>query len=309
MATEGPLTTDRRTLLRAGAAGAITAGAWVTPAVLSMDTAGAAGSCPTNLTFDWPTNCSRIKSGYVGTMGAPNGVDIRVESTAFSGVVNNGDIYDNWMTRTATAANLPCGVNCGSAATTNWPRGNVQNFYSLLMHDLNETSGLAADADCTDAGTAARFVEVEFGFYVQGSTTQRVNVQNLAFSLLDVDASTNNYRDQAAVSINGNAVTTPVTLGVAAQAQAFLCGAGSPVGTCTTSTPTIATPGATAVFQANAGQSSDASSNRGVVRMVFNSGVNVNRVRIRFTDILGSAPQTIQWIGIGPLTFCKGTLA
>lgn len=273
----------RRFLKRAAIAGAAT---WVAPTVLSSS-AYAQGSLPCSpQTFLWSaggnnTLHTATTNPVVGTIAGV--ADIRIVSTAFFGVPNSGLNFDNWMTRSAATGSL----NCGSAATTNYPRGAQTSFYSLLMHSL------ASGTDCTNAGTANRYVEVEFGFYAP-STLTPLPVYDLAFTMSDIDSSTGNYRDRVEVAINGNPITTLVTLGATSEAVATRVGG----------TPTMGAPGATARIDALTNSSADASSTNGNLLLQFNTGVAVSSVRIRFTDIRGAAPATVQWVGIGDLSFC-----
>ena len=297
-----PDTISRRRILKTSAVGGAVAGAvWTTPAILSIESAYAVGSCPGgSLTFLWSsggdgTRHTAALNPLVGNIGGPTGVDVRVISTAVSasGVASAGLVGDNWMTRSANNASYPPQINCGSAATTNWPRGNQGSFYSLLMNNTTTNT-------CTSTGVVGRFVEVEFGFFVPGSTTQKINVQKLNFSLYDVD-SAGSYRDQVSVAINGNAVTTPVTLAPTPSPQAVATRPGA--------TPTMNQPTNSAVISAISGSSAASNSTNGNIALQFSNGVDVNRVRVRFTDMGAAAPTTIQWVGIGNMTFCKGALA
>jgi hypothetical protein len=294
----------RRDFLRKTAIGAAVAGgAWAAPAVLSLDAAHAVGTCPSgSLTFPWSTggegttvystsNATPAGSVFVGNIGGATGIDIRVWNNIATGTVAGAG--DNWRTRGTPQNNAcPPTVNCGSAATTNWPRGNQTSFYSLLMNAQANNGNNGLCNTCAAAGTTGRSTEVTFGFFNPGTTTQHA-VRNLAFSLYDIDASTGNYRDEVHVYINGTA--TEATLGAGANATATRPGAA----------PTVAAPGATAIFQANAGSSAAANSNNGNIDLQFAANLSINQVRVRFVDTLGSAPQTVQWVGIGNLTFCK----
>jgi hypothetical protein len=157
--------------------------------------------------------------------------------------------------------------------------------------------------DCTSTGTEGRYVEVEFGFFVPGSTTARINVRNLTFSIYDLDSTSGSYRDQVTVAINGAAITSPVTLAPASNPQAVATRAVADA------ISTITQPTGTAVINAKSNASSAASSVNGNIQLAFQPTLNVNSVRVRFADISGDDPTTIQWVGIGDLTFCKFGLA
>jgi hypothetical protein len=297
----------RRDFLRKTAIGAAVAGgAWVAPTVLSLDAAHAAGTCPNgSLSLVWSAigegtrfqtaNTTAATSLFVRNVGGPTGVDIRAWSTTSTGVAAAGLVGDNWMTRgPAASAACPPTVNCGTAATTNFPRGNSTSFYSLLMNAQINTGGTGLCTTCNAAGTAARTTEVTFGFFTVGTTTLHA-VRNLAFNLYDIDASNNNYRDQVQVFINASA--TEATVGPGLNCTATLPGGGA---------STVTTPlAATAIFRAIAGQSAAANSVNGNVNLQFLASLSITQVRVRFQDILGAAPATVQWVGIGDMSFCK----
>lgn len=279
---DGPDRRDRRDFLRKAGIGGAAAGAlWAAPSVLSLDAAFAVGTCGSGTTtFAWSSGGNNIRYNTAGKVGATTSanIDIRIISTAQSGVGNSGLIHHNWMTRSGAAGAL----SCGSAATTDYPMGNAGSFYTLQMHGSTNSS-------CTVAGTTGRSAEVTFGFFDAGTTTPHA-VRNLQFTLLDVDLSSGNYRDQVEVFINGSGTVAST-------------GAGG--------TFTTASVGST-VQQVTAGQarwrgtnSADANSTTSNVTLGSNNTTDITQVRVRFVDILGSAPQTIQWIGIGDLTFCK----
>jgi hypothetical protein len=285
----------RRDFLRKTAIGAMVAGgAWVAPAVLTLDAARAAGTCPTGTaTFAWSSGGDGVRhtAGTNPLVGTIDGVDIRIINTTSTSVAGAGLIGDNWMTRNSPqAAGCPPTVNCGSAATTNFPRGNATSFYSLLMNDTTTCN------NCNPgSGTANRSSEVTFGFFVAGSTTKAQPVRSLAFSLYDIDSASGEYQDQVQVFINGS--TTEATLGAGGNATATLAVAGA--------TSTIQNPlAATAIFKAKANSSAAASSQNGNVNLQFNSTNSITTVRVRFQDISGG-PTTVQWVGIGDLSFCK----
>ena len=282
----------RRAFLKKTAVGAIAAGGvWVAPTVLSLDAASAVGTCPSgSLTFPWSsggegTRHTAVTNPVVGTVG---GIDVRIISTAVSatGVASAGLIVDNFSTRgTPQNAACPPTLNCGSAATTNYPRGNSTSFYSLLM---NNTTA----CNCTSTGTLGRFVEVVFGFFNTGTNTAHA-VRNLAFSLYDID-SAGSYRDQVHVFINGSA--TEATLGAGQNAIATLPGA----------TPTVA--GTRRPRRSSAPSTAPRpppTATTATSTCSSLAALSITQVRVRFNDILATAPTTVQWVGIGNLTFCK----
>jgi hypothetical protein len=144
------------------------------------------------------------------------------------------------------------------------------------------------------SGTANRSSEVTFGFFVHGSTTVAQPVRSLAFSLYDIDSASGEYQDQVQVFINGSA--TEATLGAGGQATATLAVAAG--------TSTVQALGATAIFKAKTNSSAAANSQNGNVNLQFNSTNSITTVRVRFQDISGG-PTTVQWVGIGDLSFCK----
>jgi hypothetical protein len=277
--TPGDARTDRRRFLWQATAGAGLAGAaWAAPQVSSL--AYAQGSPPpcTPVTFNWSSiasSCQRITSGRVGGVGI---TDLWVTGTAQNGVFNNGLIYDNWSVRNATTGNIPCDINCG-AAGGNYPRGNANNFYGMLMHSTNTNT-------CTGTGTTNRWVETTFGFFAANTSTA-VSVRNLQFTLLDVDTNTNNYRDQVTLFVNGGAAAA--TTGAAGQATVVS------IGSCVTQVA------GQAVFQGTC--SALAAETTANVTVKFN--VPVSTVRVRFQDIRVGGPTSIQWIGISNMSWCR----
>lgn len=276
---------DRRAFIKkAGLVGAGVAGvAWAAPSVLSLERAFAVGSCPGgSITFPW-SNGATVANGatlhttastpLVGT-STTGGIDIRITQNAVSGVPAGGLVYNNWKARNGTNNS----VNCGGTIDT--PMGNRSSFYSL---EMGET------ASCTTTGTAGRWSEVTFGFFDQGTTTAHA-VRNLSFTLLDID--TGQYVDQAEVFINGSA--TRATTGAGGVFPTVVLGPG----------PSVTQPTAgTALFQGGAAVAGN--STAGNVTLTSDTTTNITTVRVRFTDVRGSAPGTIQWVGIGDLTFCK----
>lgn len=283
-AAQGEAGTDRREFLRrAGIGGAVVGTAWAAPAILSLDSAHAAGTCGVGTsTFAWSTGGnSRYQSGKVGTTTTAN-IDIRIIGTTQSGVFNSGVIMNNWRTRSSSAGS----VNCGGT-NTDYPMGNRTSFYTLEMHDIDSLT------DCTDAGTTGRTVSVTFGFFDAGTTTPHA-VRGLSFSLLDCDSLSGNYRDRVEVRINGSA--SPASTG--------------PGGVFTVSTITAANSytqpnAALARFDADANQGVANNATAGNVTLTSNSSTDITSVTVQFSDIRGAAPQTVQWVGIGDLTFCK----
>ncbi len=295
-------------MLRKAATGSAAAGAlWVAPSVLSLDAAFAAGTCPGgSLNFAWSSGggCTRhtdTVNPLVSNVGGPAGVDVRIISVAQSGVGGSGLINDNWMTRSGSGD--PCGNGpCGSTDAVVWaPRGAQNSFYALTMAQSSSGSPV-----CSSAGPAGRWVEVRFGFFDPGTSNSRT-VRNLNFSLLDVDQSASgsppNYIDRIYVSINGNSpVVAPATTGVGNDLTFTTGGSVSQFGV------------TNAVFQgsANVGASSTAAN----VDLQFRPTLDITSVTVRFQDQRGnpsggwgvggtSAPQTIQWVGIGDLSFCR----
>jgi len=272
----------------------VAGGAWVAPTVLTLDAAHAVGTCPSgSIAFPWSnggadgTTHVPLTNPLVGT-STTGGIDIRILAIGQSATGVVGTAADNFTTRNPTQnAAFPPTLNCGSAATTNYPRGTKTSFYSLLMNNT-------AANNCTTAGTAGRFVEVTFGFFNTGTLVAHP-VRNLAFTLLDID-SANSYRDQVQIFINGN-LLTPATVGAGQDITlATRVGGGA---------STVTVPGAAATFTAINGMSAAANTTDGNLALQFNPNNNVTSVRVRFTDILAGGPTSVQWVGIGDLTFCK----
>lgn len=273
---------DRREFLRKAGLGGVAAGTlWAAPSILSLDAAYAAGTCGAGTSsFAWSSggNNTRHTAGtnpLVGTTTA--GIDIRIISTAQSGVVSSGLFQHNWMTRSSGSGAL----DCGSPATTDHPMGGQSSFYTLQMH--SQTTG------CTGNGTANRYAEVEFGFFDAGTSTPHA-VRSLAFTLLDVDDG-GGYTDQVDVYVNGSASIAST-------------GAGGTFGVPGTGSG-VSQPNASIARFVGTGDTgaSDPASN---VSLASNNSTDITSVRIRFTDIQSPRPTTIQWIGIGNITsFCK----
>jgi hypothetical protein len=279
-----PDRSDRRAFLRrAGVVGAGVAGAtWAAPSMLALERAYAVGTCPAGLlTFAWPSgkDNTRVTSGVVGT-STTGGIDVQITSTAQTGVANAGNVFNNWKVRTSNAGQEVCGGNA------DYPMGTVGSFYSLEM--------AGSTTDCQAAGTTARSVAVTFAFFDQGTATPHA-VRNLNFTLLDVDTIANTYRDQARVFVNTAVTTgTPASTGVGGIFPTVTIPAGG-----TVSQPTAGQ----AIF--NGGSNVAGTANTGNVTLTSNATTDITSFTILFTDILGSAPQSIQWIGISNLTFCK----
>jgi hypothetical protein len=276
---------DRRAFIKkAGLVGAGVAGvAWAAPSVLSLERAFAVGSCPGgSITFPW-SNGATVANGatlhtsantpLVGT-STTGGIDIRITQNASSGVPGSGLVYNNWKARNGTNNS----INCGGTIDT--PMGNRSSFYSL---EMGETTS------CTDPGLTGRWSEVTFGFFDQGTTTPHA-VRNLSFTLLDID--TGQYVDQAEVFINGSA--TAATTGPSQTFPTVVLGP----------SPSVTQPTA-GVARFVGGAAVAGTGTGGNVTLTSNTTTNITTVRVRFTDVRGSAPGTIQWVGIGDLTFCK----
>lgn len=278
----GPDRGDRREFLRKAGLGGVAAGTlWAAPSILSLDAAYAAGTCGSGTSsFAWSTGGNNTRyntAGKVGTTTTAN-IDIRIIATAQNGVFNAGILGHNWMTRAAATSAL----NCGSAATTDYPMGNEASFYTLQMHNSAPSNN-----NCGGNGTAGRWAEVEFGFFDAGTTTPHA-VRSLGFKLLDVDNAS--YTDQAEVFVNGSG--TRATTGAGGIFTTVTLGGG-------VTQPTAGT--ARFVGTGNTAANSAASN----VTLGSNNSTDITSVRVRFTDILAGGPTSIQWIGIGDLTFCK----
>lgn len=273
---------DRREFLRKAGIGGVAAGAlWAAPSILSLDAAYALGTCGSGTSsFAWSTGGNNTRYNLAGKVGATTtaDIDIRIIATGQNGVFNSGILRHNWMTRSSNAGVL----NCGSAATSDYPMGNENSFYTLQMHSANPTNN-----NCGGNGTAGRWAEVEFGFFDAGTTTPHA-VRSLGFRLLDVDNAS--YTDQVEVFVNGSG--TRATTGAGGIFTTVTLGGG-------VSQPT----GGTARFvgTGNTGATSAASN----VTLGSNNSTNITSVRIRFTDVLAGGPTSVQWIGISDLTFCK----
>ena len=139
-AESGPGRDDRREFLRKAGIGGVAAGTlWAAPSILSLDAAFAAGTCGSGTSsFAWSTGGNNTRYNTAGKVGATTtaNIDIRIISTAQNGVFNAGILQHNWMTRSSNANAL----NCGSAATTDYPMGNETSFYTLQMHSANPTN-------------------------------------------------------------------------------------------------------------------------------------------------------------------------
>jgi len=273
---------DRRAFLRRAGIGAGVAGAvWAAPSILTLDSAYAVGSCPSgSTTFAWSTATNNTLANTAAKVGTTTtaGIDIRIISTAQTGVAGSGLIFNNWRTRSGTGSQVTCGTQ------VDYPMGNIGSFYSLEM---------AADTtNCTaGTGTINRNVEVVFGFFDAGTTTPHA-VRNLAFSLLDVDVgSASTYTDQVQIFLNGSA--TAASTGAAAANNFATPGLGANV-----SQPTAGS--ARFVGTANTANTSPASN----VSLVSKPSIDITKVRVLFTDI-SARPTSIQWVGISDLTFCK----
>jgi len=292
-----PAIDRRRFLARSAAGGAVAGAAWVTPSVLTLDRAGAVGTCPSSLTFPWSTGggCTvhtASTNPLVGNVGGPTGVDIRITATSSTGF--DATAQDNFRTR--SGAGDSCGTGpCGSG--TPWaPRGNQSSFYALTMGPGNPFT-------CSGTGSAGRYAEVTFGFFAPGTTTP-INVQNLSFTLLDVDTNGTGYLDRVYVGINGAVMQSGAATTGAGNDFTFTLGGGNVVQAIT----------GRAVFQGTG--SATATSPSANVTLTSRAGLNISSVTVRFRDQLGNAtgdinsagttlPSTIQWVGIGDLTFCK----
>lgn len=263
----------------AGVAGAT----WAAPSVLSLERAFAVGSCPSGvINFPWSNGATVAQGARLHTLATDplvgtsttGGIDIRITQNLSSGVPSSGLVYNNWKAR--NGANNA--INCNGTIDT--PMGTFSSFYSLEM---------GAAANCTTAGTTGRWSEVTFGFFDQGTTTPHA-VRQLKFSLLDID--TGQYIDQAEVFINGS--NTVAATGPGQTFPTVVLGPG----------PTVTQPN-TAQARFVGGSAVGSGSTEGNVTLTSNTTTNITTVRVRFTDVRGSAPGTIQWVGIGDLQFCK----
>ena len=277
---------DRREFLRrAGIGGVVAGAAWAAPAILSLDAAHAVGTCGVGTTtFAWSSGGNNTRhtdttSPLVGTTSA--GIDIVVTNTNSSGVPGSGLYGNNWKTRSSSIG----AINCGSAATTDYPMGNQNSFYTLQMQAANNTN-------CTSGTfTADRWVSVTFGFFNTGTSTPHA-VRGLSLSLLDIDSS-GTYRDRAEVRINGSA--TPASTGA---------GGVFTVSTIATGNSYTQPNAALARFEAdNPSQSVAASGTEGNVTLTSNATTDITTFTVFFQNM--GTPSSIQWIGIGDLTFCK----
>lgn len=279
-AESGPGRDDRREFLRKAGIGGVAAGTlWAAPSILSLDAAFAAGTCGTGTSsFAWSTGGNNTRYNTAGKVGATTtaNIDIRIIATAQNGVYNSGLIFHNWMTRSSSAG----ATDCGSPATNDYPMGNATSFYTLQMH--------STDSGCTGNGTAGRWAEVEFGFFDAGTSTPHA-VRGLGFKLLDVDNG-GGYTDQVDVFVNGS--STRATTGGSGTFGTPVLGGG-------VSQPTAGT--ARFVGTGDTAANSTVSN----VTLASNATDDITSVRIRFTDLQTPRPTTIQWIGIGDLTFCK----
>ena len=158
---------SRRRLLQAGAVGAGVAGAtWVTPSVLNMDQAFAAGSCPcvTPTTFNWTT----YNDGDGGLNTVVGNVRITITTTNPGGQ--------------AVAPNFVVQVN---------EFGQAQRYWQMRQNAV-------------DAGgiTSAPQMTATFAF-TNATTNAPVALCGLRFTLLDIDLQAsdgNGWRDEVWVT-------------------------------------------------------------------------------------------------------------
>jgi hypothetical protein len=285
---------DRRAFLKtAGVVGAGVAGAtWAAPSMLALERAYAVGTCPSGvITFPWPSakDNTQVKTGVVGT-STTGGIDVQITHTAFNGVPNNGNVFNNWKVRTSAAGVETCNGN------PDYPMGGTTGTPAVPVYPTLYSLEMAGTATgCQDAGTAARSVAVTFGFF-DHLTAPPHPVRSLSFTLLDVDTIDDYYKDQARIFLN-----TTVTTGTPAS-----------TGTAASNFPTVSIPAGSSVTQPTAGQAifngganAAGTSNAGNVTLTSNANLDITSFTLLFTDVLGSAPQSIQWIGISNFTFCK----
>ena len=156
------------------------------------------------------------------------------------------------------------------------------------------------------AGSSAsivwRYTEVTFGFFEEGTTNQ-IDICNLSFTVTDIDSA--DYVDRMYVAINE-----------AVDPQLNCATTGGVANDCTVSLGTaVSQPVAgRACFQGSG--SVGPTSTAGNAALQFRPDLLINQVTVRFRDQLGNTggglasfgttdPGTIQWVGIGDLTFCQ----
>lgn len=303
-----PATTSRRELIRRGTMGAAAAGAaWVAPAVMSYDTAGAAGSCTTDV-LPWSSRGNCFDPNTEVTAAPINGVRVFELATSQATTTTVPSVSANWTNtspdnfRIRSQDGGACDIGC---ATAEVPRGGQSSFYSLSMRETNSA--------CGGAGTIGRWVQATFEFRASNGTSP-VFVSALRFTLLDIDSQSGNYWDRVELYINGqsdlaragSAATLASVGAVGSGADLAIDTATQPTGSCI-SQPNAAQAG----WQATSNNcSAGANDLTGNVSVRFLRGVN--RITIRFRDIRNNgatpptnlAPQTVQWVGISNMTWC-----
>jgi hypothetical protein len=109
--------------------------------------------------------------------------------------------------------------------------------------------------------------------------------------LYDVDTIAGTYQDQVQIFLNGSG--TVAATGAGKVFPTVTLGPGA----------TVTHPNAAlATFVGGSNVAGD--STAGNVALTSDTTTAISTVTIKFTDVLGAVPGSIQWVGIGDLSFC-----